>query len=1363
MTNPLIVPVEIEVYLVNSQMQNEELPDPYGRWELDFSDPTEISNPPEPYPFSGQPDIAPRTGAQVHWLVPDAFRAQRDSNGLFPLVPNRWMIVRSSRPPGDPNATPTFKAWVVESDHLEEYQSSYVYPWDGNYAAWAHQVTESDHYPGYGPGDYMPMTIGRVWEVQDWNYSRTDGDPLFLTAVGPGIMAFSGYQPYNQGVFSFYDDLHDIDPAQATLDYLVYGWFSQESEDILAGSEGVTALMDELDWTTSGAPDAMSLYAGAALRLEWNNLPNAPTLTGNRPDSLNQVFLAVGHNTADAATAPGLHKTDDVAAGRLFQAFLTGKFEQLDQNPAGFDDALHDTWFTPNNTDHAWQITDPPSGLADPLPDAELVKERNWLADLNTKQERYNVLARYASGLRFRLYELWRLSITPLENGFSNQGGRPESFNPTPTMDELAATLRAVLAEMTGIIQDQVVNGVPGIPGLPHGDTEQAFADSIAKYAGAWGLSPDGTDPKKVHRVLKSVPLPAFQTPNDPVVLLGGLWKDPAKKPQPSKGPLFCRTRDQLVASMLIGHQMRNGPLANPPQGWDHLPPGVQDAFSGLFAEFTLLSAAAATGTVDSNDLINDVNSLDPDTHVSPSFLNSAKTPAGPGHFTAIRPMWDQAWSPVYLLWQMQYYPVPLEGDNDYHWVFNPQSGRYELAKTATGKVTVAPLHLSGRCALTDVPRVLVGGGADRHIRTFPDAPQQGFEELVEKADEFGQISQTVEGLHRSLLQRLSGMGIIPNVGSPYREFLPDYPHDGFPAPAPDYAMGSKGPTLRFNPAGGAQFVFTFAGVVDSMGRHLTLIDANSEADSVTLPEMHPPYRAGSVTPSLADANTYLTFGDTTNPDTDDVHVSDPHCYLQLAPRILQPTRLRFDFVSTNDPYADGELVPPTVMDDPPEVATHDHPDATPVVGWLLANHLTGSLLIHDQHGRGIVEARKGIGISNGTEVPAVDWATLPYYTDPADKTAYNDDPFDTQSDFASQCPELFAFITCLRSNGPTAFDALMARIDAPTTAAQPPATTNTLLAPLIGQPVALIRARLTLETDTLPFTDPTWDKVLDFTTPDYLAQQWKWNIRLGGPPLEDNNVWKTTDGLIGYFTHKTRADGTIDPTQPTDYNVFRTPVGEATGYAQKIDARDLALPVNPAPAVTPKALDDNAAFDPTNPYTAFVTLLAHPWSDINAITDVLPTATLRLPDEDVRAPLSHLRIASRTGPLLAGTRPVPTGETGTGDDQVTAVVMPCPSAWKGIWDWSQPQPPHETAYQSESAHQDAQAAQPWDHYPITPTDNAAHLDQAPPPARTGYLTLTTAVGQTPPRKKVQQGRGNADQPPTSPPDPASDRTEPQP
>lgn len=200
--------------------------------------------------FGGASDFSSNLandGVYLHWTLPESLR-----NGVhdlarnrttFPIVPNRWLVVRWSGPPGARTAT----SWVVESDFADANAgtSAYLDPW-------ANQPT--------------PTAIGRKIALTSQGYQDPGGGRGFLTAVAPGLPTFAAYQPYNEDVFSIHDPLAGV-AATDTLSYLVVGWYSRAADDVLTAGD-FAKLLDDYRWAisdahaTAGDTATRSLFCG---------------------------------------------------------------------------------------------------------------------------------------------------------------------------------------------------------------------------------------------------------------------------------------------------------------------------------------------------------------------------------------------------------------------------------------------------------------------------------------------------------------------------------------------------------------------------------------------------------------------------------------------------------------------------------------------------------------------------------------------------------------------------------------------------------------------------------------------------------------------------------------------------------------------------------------------------------------------------------------------------------------------------------------------------------------------------------------------------------------------------------------------
>lgn len=213
----LLIPIAVEALVVNNLDQRHTQwainPNLYGgRRRLE---------PVSPHPFSHSRRHS-RVGVTLHWGLPDALTRGAVSAGdelTFPLIPNRWLILRLRTTPG---TSLKMRGWVLESDYLDPVDGTNPYPL----------------------ADGSLTRIGRHHDLAEWK-ERTDLGEPFLTTQGPGDMTFAAYVAHNDNVLSFHDDLDDPDIFQgqveldrrqpaATFSYLVAGWYAQPEADPLS-------------------------------------------------------------------------------------------------------------------------------------------------------------------------------------------------------------------------------------------------------------------------------------------------------------------------------------------------------------------------------------------------------------------------------------------------------------------------------------------------------------------------------------------------------------------------------------------------------------------------------------------------------------------------------------------------------------------------------------------------------------------------------------------------------------------------------------------------------------------------------------------------------------------------------------------------------------------------------------------------------------------------------------------------------------------------------------------------------------------------------------------------------------------------
>ncbi|MFF3070020.1 hemopexin repeat-containing protein [Kitasatospora sp. NPDC057936] len=350
---PLLVPIHVDALVVNNQVRWAEN---FHRWQANYHLTKANRVSPEPQPFSNiginfaaDPDSC---GIYLDWQLPQALvsGSQDQETGVteFPLVPNRWLVVRTHGRADSETRIQT--AWMVESDFLDPAEGTSAY---------------------LTPGRELTRIGRRVDLADGWSEPEPAARDLFLTAIGPGVATFATYQPYNTNVFSLHDLMRDLagdpqenDTGEWIVSYLVTGWYSDPAKDLLAGAgDDLAAALEALEWTASDPPAAgpvtRTVYHGIALDVSWQldgDLPDSP-----RPD---RTDVAIGHTSTDAfesllGAAPG----DDDELPALLGACHHGVLDDLDDADGEYTaaDARHAARFTPSPAATTWVLEGVPA------------------------------------------------------------------------------------------------------------------------------------------------------------------------------------------------------------------------------------------------------------------------------------------------------------------------------------------------------------------------------------------------------------------------------------------------------------------------------------------------------------------------------------------------------------------------------------------------------------------------------------------------------------------------------------------------------------------------------------------------------------------------------------------------------------------------------------------------------------------------------------------------------------------------------------------------------------------------------------------------------------------------------------------
>ncbi|MET9216997.1 MULTISPECIES: hypothetical protein [unclassified Nocardia] len=1007
----LIVPVEVAAFAVNARTRDADGSYVIQRWISNFVPFVDDNAAPEPAPFAGSETWtgeASRLGVYLHWQLPEALSEglqdeETGEVGDFPLVPNRWLVVRRS--------DGGVRTWIVHSDYLDSREGSVSYLDPTTDTPTATKI-----------GRRVDLTTGSAWQEP--------GGEQFLTAVGPGLLTFSVFQPYNKNVFSVHDTLDDLSPGtDDRLSYFVAGWYSDPDSDILTvgdhAGERFADLMSRLEWqlaATFGEP-RRSVYTGSALGIDWR--PTGGVYPSASPHA-NEIAVAIGNSAGEAAgelqeQSGGSNALSEKDA-QLYRAFALGVLDEYDRADGELfpERAAHDSGFGPVPGGFVWRSVDRAGEEARAaLSESERAADQRLAAevtaDLNGRQRELDGLERELAGAQQRLYVLWALSCDP---------NPPQDYAPgilrqlDPARENSVAWRVTQLSGQVAALRDDI----------PWDTTADGLAAKARAYAAEHGL--------RTGLELQRVPLAPFEQHADPVLMLQGAN---LSAPLTRGSDLPCRVEERLVTE--IGAITADTVAA---EVAEVNVTGLPGPMAKLVTEFLIIDQARKTGA-----------SLTDPTGTLPEYGT------GP---------WAQPWQPLYLQWEVEYTAIPFVEAGQERFSFDGDYYRWEGEGTLRPAVT-----LSGRQVLMPTSGYDQDGQLDSYADGRTDLRADLLAALREQLNNLDQLSQRLDGLSTAVGQRLSMVNRAPtgDLAGLIGTGVGASP-DGGGRPVFDW---DDWPESDFQELRSGQLLFIRLSVVDRFGRAVDLIDNPLYFDQLRKPEyMTPKHAVGEVQVDR---------------------------YVELGPRLLQPARLRFDFLSARSDD-DAELIP----------------GANPVCAWLIHNRLDRAIAVYDPEGRALGDLRRVLSPSGGQIVA---WTALP------------GSPVAEFDDLAAEYPHAHRYLAVIVQKGPDVLDAVRDLIDRTLASIDPDGPEDYSLGFLLGRPLALVRARLDLELCGPVRTDVTWPRVVNPPAPQ--MPSYRWNVRLG-------EARQTDDGLIGCV---------IDD----DYEHFETVLDDPAasgGYLRPID-----------------------------------------------------------------------------------------------------------------------------------------------------------------------------------------------------------------
>jgi len=1214
----LLVPIDIEALVVGQAASGSEwvdlTPDFRGVYRNQF-----LGAQFESQTSSVRPDLL-EPGIHLHWALPDGLmHANARSGGAleFPLVPNRWLIVRFWEP--DAKSPPVHferKAWIVESDTIADNDDGTALPWP-TLRSLNSSRDKRDYY----------VLVGQRFELAEWPGERSAPN-VDITAIGYGDACFAAYYPASRALLGFHDsDLENLETA--TLNYFVCGWYSKPANDPLfqviskapAGSAlaSLEAFLSERKWTYAQFAEASSNAKQAAKQQEIealeSSLPAAivchgvisgiqPKKNGLRVPRGQSFRVSFGNTGVEALTALFQNRLSKNGLARLLEAFQYDLFSELDKpdGEAIVEQKLHERAFRPLSRGIRWElIQENPNGAASdqapPIPgDIRLLLEK-----LNTRQRAINALMRKRDSARSQLYATWyKTALKPQRDAAADSLNQQlmdlqkEVENTTKEITRNETELKAI--EFSGL-QEQLKVFLPGYK-------------------------------------LQELEEPRFWRPNDPVVLLAGkAFQRSSRYGEDGRyrkdDRLLCRlSGDEIVElkttiPFAATSDVEFGPAEL--DAWCHpfsalggpvLPAHVGDLFResllltldekrsrGIAVDAYKKNGVDVAKTQDPQELKNVGDlSLNLLRYVQELWrdagnpeiakltlrreLKDSSGQTATFEFTGKFPSpimmkgWEQnPWLPLFLQWRVTWEPTytePLsalkgwklsnaEGTR-FAWRGNGASGNGQTYSGTTVLTPSATTHLTNR--LRDY--MLTHTDVDPKLRTFEAT-----------VSSMAILCQNLGGLTDNLLAHKARLELRPlNPG--------DRGHGPQPSPIYDQVKDvdwlSPLTEAGFFPVRAGRLKFESLSVVDAFGQLLQL-DTEPLKDLICARQLA---SSGGV--------------------------------VRLEPRLAQPARLTMEWQSASRCDAGGAKG--TQAD-----------DFNPICGWILPNFLDGSLMIYDDRGYalGALQAARKKSWEQGAggkrpEIESFHWIDIPgsdaFYFGLPPKTL--DDPLGSTAN-----PHLRQFVKGLLSlakGAGQAFSALLEKLNEALSVSGSGSSQNPNLALLIGKPLALVRATLRLELDGSPAHAQAAPQPQAERTGQ--IERVKFPVRLGDR-RKWNDMWVGDDGLAGFFLNQ-------------DYTRFFPAWGLEGPADDSYSSYGQTLSVSIA-----EPLD--------------LTLLMDVSRGVSATSGILPRTVFQLPYGDMTETMESKQVIFFTGPLVS---PKPGKEK-------PEIHMPRPSDIYGQWSWT--------------------------------------------------------------------------------------------
>jgi hypothetical protein len=395
-------------------------------------------------------------------------------------------------------------------------------------------------------------------------------------------------------------------------------------------------------------------------------------------------------------------------------------------------------------------------------------------------------------------------------------------------------------------------------------------------------------------------------------------------------------------------------------------------------------------------------------------------------------------------------------------------------------------------------------------------------------------------------------------------------------------------------------------------------------------------------------------------PELDSKHESDLDPSLPsptdicLRPRLIPPIRMLFRWLSA-DPAHDA-------------METNASPATSPVCGWVVHNRLDESLEIFDATGVSLGSLRvEGTAVAWAPPLGSGQQAGGKFSSVTAARAAIASG---TGANANGHVLDLAAALATYESDR---FNDFCEQLDAALRATAPPARQHdAAMAPLVSQPLALVRAALRLELSELPAVSQSNSSFDALPDPEDDSKEWdvlpKWDPLSEAPGLGNDSAPTFTARYTRGFEKVTFQARLGDASLDEDGLAWCfTPEGGSSDFNSG-GGPGVQIPLTCDPGTTPRDV--------------IVAMLIDPRASVHAATGVVPMKAIDIPPDQYRPAMQKITVSFLATPVLL---------------PPDRVQLPLPGAAHHRWRWlSQSSPGHwDTCTEPRPQASGSQAAAP--------------------------------------------------------------------